>query len=107
MLLSIKINKPFISKVATPPLLYYNVYTKEEGLILMTVISLRIDTQEDKLIKEYAKANNISVSALFRNSVLEKIEDEIDLGLYNQAMMEHKSNPQSISFEDMLKELSD
>lgn len=73
----------------------------------MTVISLRIDTQEDKLIKEYAKANNISVSALFRNSVLEKIEDEIDLGLYNQSMTEHKESPQSISFEDMLKELSD
>lgn len=30
----------------------------------MTVISLRIDSQEDKLIKEYAKAKNISVSAL-------------------------------------------
>ncbi|MER2176050.1 MAG: type II toxin-antitoxin system RelB family antitoxin [Carnobacterium sp.] len=49
----------------------------------------------------------MSVSALFRNSVLEKIEDEIDLGLYNQAMTEHKESPQSISFEDMLKELSD
>ena len=73
----------------------------------MTVVSLRIDNQEDKLIKEYAKANNISVSALFRNAVLEKIEDEIDLGLYNQAMSDHNQNPQSISFEDMLKELAD
>ena len=73
----------------------------------MTVISLRIDDHEDKLIKEYAKTKNISVSALIRNSVLEKIEAEIDLGLYNQAMKEHIENPQSISFEDMLKELSD
>ncbi|EDP68923.1 hypothetical protein CAT7_06768 [Carnobacterium sp. AT7] len=73
----------------------------------MTVVSLRIDNQEEQLIKEYAKANNISVSALFRNAVLEKIEDEIDLSLYNQAMSENKENPQSISFEDMLKELAD
>lgn len=73
----------------------------------MTVISLRLDEQEDKLIKEYAKTKNISVSALIRSSVLEKIEDEIDLGLYNQAMKEHRENLQSISFEDMLKELSD
>ena len=73
----------------------------------MTVISLRLDEQEDKLIKEYAKTKNISVSALIRSSVLEKIEDEIDLGLYNQAMKEHRANPQSISFEDMLEELSD
>lgn len=73
----------------------------------MTVISLRIDEKEDRLIKEYAKAKNISVSALIRNSVLEKIEDEIDLNLYTQAMNEHKRNPQSISLEDMLEELSD
>ena len=73
----------------------------------MTVISLRIDEKEDRLIKEYAKAKNISVSAIIRNSVLEKIEDEIDLNLYTQAMNEHKRNPQSISFEDMLEELSD
>nr|WP_251006082.1 DUF6290 family protein [Carnobacterium sp. ISL-102] len=76
-------------------------------MILVTVVSLRIDTQEEQLIKEYAKANNISVSALFRNAVLEKIEDEIDLSLYNQAMSEHKEDPKSISFEDMLKELAD
>jgi hypothetical protein len=76
-------------------------------LFLFLVVSLRIDTQEDQLIKEYAKANNISVSALFRNAVLEKIEDEIDLGLYNQAISEHKKDPKSISFEDMLKELAD
>lgn len=73
----------------------------------MTVISLRIDDYEYKLIKEYAKTKNISVSALIRSSVLEKIEDEIDLGLYNQAMKEHIEHTQSISFEDMIKELSD
>lgn len=73
----------------------------------MAVISLRIDSEEIKLIKEYAKAKNISVSALIRNSVLEKIEDEIDLGLYNEAMKEYNKNPQSISFGDMLEELSD
>ena len=73
----------------------------------MTSISLRIDSKEEKLIKEYAKSKNITVSALFRNSVLEKIEDDIDLGLYHQDMKEHKENSQSISFEDMLKELTD
>lgn len=73
----------------------------------MSAISLRINPDDQKLIKEYAKSKNISVSALFRNSVLEKIEDEIDLDLYKQAMQEHNENPQSISFEEMLEELSD
>ena len=46
---------------------------------MMSTISLRMDEEEEKLIKEYAKAKNITISALFRNAVLEKIEDEIDL----------------------------
>lgn len=70
----------------------------------MTAISLRINPDDEKIIKEYAKSKNISVSALFRNSVLEKIEDDIDLNLYKQAMQE---NPESISFEEMLEGLSD
>ena len=52
-------------------------------------------------------SKNISVSALFRQSVLEKIEDDIDLDLYKQAMQEYNENPESISFEEMLEELSD
>lgn len=73
----------------------------------MTVISCRIDDREDKLIKEYAKSKNISVPDLFRKAVLEKNEDEIDLELYNQAMFEYKENPQIISLEGILNELSE
>ena len=73
----------------------------------MTTISLRINPEDEKLIKEYEKSKNISVYALFRQSVLEKIEVEIDLDLYKQAMQEYKENPESISFEEILEELSD
>jgi hypothetical protein len=40
-----------------------------------------------------------------RQAVLEKIEDEIDLDLYTQAMKEHTENPQDISFDEMMTEL--
>ncbi|MEG0268571.1 MAG: DUF6290 family protein [Carnobacterium sp.] len=73
----------------------------------MAVISVRINSQEEKLIEEYANSRNMTVSTLFRESVLEKIEDDINLGLYRQAMKEHKENSQKISFEDMLKKLID
>jgi uncharacterized protein (DUF1778 family) len=76
-----------------------------KGVIIMSTISLRIDEEEEKLIKEYAKAKNITISALFRNAVLEKIEDEIDLELYHAAMKQHKENPQVLSFEEMMEEL--
>jgi len=72
---------------------------------MMSTISLRMDEEEEKLIKEYAKAKNITISALFRNAVLEKIEDEIDLELYHVAMKQHNENPQVLSFDEMMKEL--
>lgn len=72
---------------------------------MMSTISLRMDEEEEKLIKEYAKAKNITISALFRNAVLEKIEDEIDLELYHFAMKQHIENPQVLSFDEMMQEL--
>jgi len=68
-------------------------------------ISLRMDEKEEKLIKEYAKANNITVSALLRDAVLEKIEDDIDIEIYNKAMAEHLEEDTSISYDEMADEL--
>src|SRR5699024_1534076 len=76
-----------------------------KGGMVMSTISLRMNKEEEKLIQEYAKANNVSISELLRSSVLEKIEDEIDLELYQQAMQEHTKHPEDISFEYMVKEL--
>lgn len=71
----------------------------------MPIISVRLNKQEEKLIKEYAKLNNIGVSELLRSSVLEKIEGDIDLKGYNQAIAEHRDSPNDISFDEMMQEL--
>jgi hypothetical protein len=64
-----------------------------------------MDEEDAKLIKEYAKTKNITVSALFRNAVLEKIEDEMYRDLYHVAMKQHNENPQVVSFDEMAKEI--
>lgn len=71
----------------------------------MGTISLRMDAEDAKLIKEYAKAKNITVSTLLRNAVLGKIENEINLELYHVAMQQHIENPQVLSFDEMMKEI--
>ena len=71
----------------------------------MGSISLRMDEEDEELIKEYAKTKNITVSSLIRNAVLEKIEDEIDMDLYHIAMKQHIANPQVVSFDEMMKEI--
>lgn len=57
----------------------------------MSTISLRMNEEEGKLIKEFAKAKNVSVSTFIRTSVLEKIEDEIDLK-YTQRLWSSTTN---------------
>lgn len=71
----------------------------------MKSITLRLNSEDDRLIRDYAKVKNMTVSELVRQSVLERIEDEIDLDIYNQAMKEHLEDPQDISFDEMMKEL--
>ena len=68
-------------------------------------ISLRLSDEDSKLIKDYAKVNNMTVSDLVRQAVIEKIEDEIDLEAYNKAMAAFTKNPKTYSLEEIEKEL--
>ena len=49
------------------------------------VVSIRLSEQETSLIKDYAKLYNTSVSDIIRRSILERIEDELDLRAYEKA----------------------
>ena len=69
-------------------------------------ISLRLSEEDTKLIKDYAKVNNMSVSDLIRQAVIEKIEDEIDLAAYNKAVEAYKKNPKTYTLDEIEKELS-
>lgn len=64
-------------------------------------ISVRLNEKDTKLVRAYAKMNNISLSDLVRNAVLEKIEDEYDLECYKKAMEEYKKNPKTYTHEEV------
>lgn len=68
---------------------------------MFMTISVRLSDKDTKLIKTYADINNISLSDLIRNTILEKIEDEYDLESYNKAMKEYKENPKTYSHEEV------
>ena len=68
-------------------------------------VSVRLNKEDEKLIKSYADLNNISLSDLIRNAVLEKIENEYDLECYNKAMKEYKKNSTTYSLDEIKKEL--
>lgn len=68
-------------------------------------ISLRLSDDDAMLIKKYAEINKMSVSDLIRQSVLERIENEYDLEIFDKAMAEYKANPVTYSLDDVEKEL--
>ncbi len=49
-------------------------------------ISIRLSKEEETLFKRYAQLQRKSVSEMIRNTVIEKIEDEIDLRTYREAL---------------------
>ena len=67
-------------------------------------ISVRLDDKDSKLIKTYAKMNNISLSDLIRTALLEKIEDEYDLKCYESAIKDYKKNPKTYTLDEVKKE---
>lgn len=68
-------------------------------------ISVRLSEEDTELIKAYATLNNVSVSELIRNAVLEKIEDEYDLESYKKAIKEYKNNPKTYTLDEVKEEL--
>lgn len=68
-------------------------------------ISVRLNDKDTELIKAYADINNISISDLIRNAVLEKIEDEYDLECYEKAIKDFKKNPKTYTLDEVKKEM--
>ncbi len=70
----------------------------------MSTISLRLSEKEDALIRKYAELHHIELSSFIRQTIIEKIEDEYDLTLFNKVWEEEK-NQDKLSHEQVKKEL--
>ena len=68
----------------------------------MSTISLRLDERDHELIRRYAAINNISMSKLMRDAVIEKIEDDLDTALFDQAIKQIK---ETYTLEEVKQEL--
>lgn len=68
-------------------------------------ITIRVTEQETELIKRMAEFYGKTVSEYIRTTLLEKIEDEFDIKVGEEALKEYKENPVSYSFEEVNKML--
>lgn len=68
-------------------------------------ISIRLSDEETRLIKKYAQLNHQTVSALVRDTLLDRIETEYDLKLFKEALLDYERDSFELSHEDIKKEL--
>ncbi|HAE61798.1 MAG TPA: CopG family transcriptional regulator [Eubacteriaceae bacterium] len=71
----------------------------------MSTVSVRFNDKDDMLIRKYAELHNMDLSSFIRQAVLDKIEDEYDLTLFNMVWEEEK-NQERISHEDLKRDLN-
>jgi predicted DNA-binding protein len=57
----------------------------------MSTITIRLNTEEENTFNEYAKLLGMPLSTLFKQSLEEKIEDEIDMKMIKEYEEEVKN----------------
>lgn len=69
------------------------------------IISVSFNKKEEELVKAYAKMNNISLSDLVRNAIMEEIENEYDFQCYEKSIEEYKQNPKTYTLDEIKRML--
>ena len=68
-------------------------------------ISLRVTEEEMAVIKSYADLRGTTVSDAVRDAILDKIEDEFDIKIFDKAMQKRSKGQKAYTHEEVLKEL--
>lgn len=71
----------------------------------MSTITFRVSEEEKSFMLAMADLNGMTISELVRTKLLETLEDQIDLDIYKKAMENHYALDESISHEEMKREL--
>lgn len=57
----------------------------------MSTISIRLNEDDNKLIREYTKTHHMELSEFIRQTIIEKIEEDHDLALFKKVWEEEKN----------------
>ncbi|AVQ17310.1 type II toxin-antitoxin system RelB family antitoxin [Fusobacterium gonidiaformans] len=71
----------------------------------MSVISIRFNNKEERLIKEYVESKGTTVSQFIKDLLFKQIEEEYDLEIVQEYLKEKEAGRLNlISFEEAVKE---
>lgn len=68
--------------------------------------SIRLTDREKMIAESYAKLHSISLGEAFKQALFDKIEDEYDIAVYDEALKEYEeSGRKSRPIEELWQEL--
>lgn len=76
-----------------------------EGEIRMTIVSVRLNKEEEKAINSYAILTGQPVSQLLKQALLREIEDKVDYTIGVEALEEHEKDLQTFTIDEVAGEL--
>jgi len=68
-----------------------------------STMTVRLSPREKNMIQDYASLYNMNVSELVRTTLIERIEDELDLKIWEQAKAKFDADAETISAEEIAK----
>ncbi len=69
-------------------------------------VTIKLTDDEKRLVNNYAKLHSISIDEAFKGALFEKIEDEHDISVADEAHAEWEKNAKKTkSIEELWKEL--
>ncbi|EPH92649.1 putative toxin-antitoxin system, antitoxin component, ribbon-helix-helix domain protein [Enterococcus faecalis 06-MB-DW-09] len=71
----------------------------------MSTITFRVSDEEKEFLEKISEFENVSLSDFVRQQAIKAAEDLVDYQTYRELMEEHKKKDESISHEQMMKEL--
>ncbi|AYZ73660.1 hypothetical protein EGX98_06280 [Fusobacterium necrophorum] len=71
----------------------------------MSVVSLRLNEKETKILKEFANFENMGLSTYIKKVLFEKLEEEYELRLFDRLWSEHiEAGGETLTLEEVAKE---
>ena len=67
--------------------------------------SIRLTNEERALADSYAKLHSMSLGDAFKKALFEKIEDEFDITIAQEAFEEYKKDSETYTHEEAWKEI--
>lgn len=69
----------------------------------MNTVKIELTQEEKELADSYAKKLGVSLSEAMKSTFFERIEDEYDIALADEAINEYEKDPTSYSLEETRK----